>query len=173
MFWPDPEINWSVPVSVASEPLTSSTSVVTPAPSPNRGTETASEPDVPATGSAVSMNSPRSLNRVLNVNADTGRLDVNVKVRAALIGFEKRLEEKNGVWSRNAATCEFAGIVMLDWPKLLPSSSVKSRELVAASLVVFAWPSAVFSTAAASTDTAAALMGVDAGNPDSFRRALF
>src|SRR5437016_14407672 len=103
MFWPDPEINWSVPVSVASVPLTSSTSVVTPAPSPNRGTETASEPDAPATGSAASMNSPRSLNRVVSAQADTGRLDVNVNVRAAPIGYEDGLGEKNGVWGGNAA----------------------------------------------------------------------
>src|SRR5947209_6036132 len=89
MLWPDPELSWRVPVSVASVPLIRSSSVVRPAPSPTRGTETADvdEAAAPATGSVVSINSPRSFNRVRAAVTETGRLAVNVNVRAALTGL--------------------------------------------------------------------------------------
>src|SRR5262245_37441231 len=71
------------------------------------------------TGSVVSRNSPRSLVAPRNAVTLTGLLAVKLKDPTNEVG------PINGLSSRNAATCPFAGIVVVLVTFSLPSASVK------------------------------------------------
>src|SRR5438093_10572864 len=112
--------NWTVPLIASSVGLTSATCVVQPPPSAKLGNVTVSPEAAESwtTGRVVIKNSFRSLFSPRSAIAETGTLDVNVKVPL------KDGPLANRAWSRNSAIWPLAGIVVVPEMVSLPVESV-------------------------------------------------
>ena len=116
-----------MPVSTVSPGFTSTTCVVHPPPSAKWGNTTGLVEATAlrsATGSVVTRNSRRSFVSPRSAMTEIGTEELNVNVPPT----EEPLLKGDSL--RKAATCPFAGIVVLPLPKF-PLEPVKKKETVA------------------------------------------